>query len=165
MSRNVLLGRICLCGALLFVVSCSDQTVQPEFVPEQGQEFNTFESSDALMTSFKSQAGDTAFFDFDRSDLNENAIATLNAQIEWIRRNQIKSITVEGHCDERGTREYNLGLGQRRADAVANYLRDGLPGVEINVISYGKDKPIDVVNAVSIDEVYRQNRVAIVKVG
>lgn len=88
-------------------------------------------------------AGDRVFFDFDSSELDAQDRATLQAQANWLRQFPNLSVTIEGHCDERGTREYNLALGERRAAAVKNYLAAlGVDGSRINTISYGKERPV-----------------------
>lgn len=89
-----------------------------------------------------SVAGDRVFFGTDRSDLNPEAKATLSRQAAWLQQNQNVNITIEGHCDERGTREYNLALGERRASAVRSFLvEQGVAASRINTISYGKEFP------------------------
>ena len=91
---------------------------------------------------FVIDVGDRVFFDTDKSDLQANARKTLERQAAWLQNNPNYSITVEGHCDERGTREYNLALGDRRAAAVKNYLVAlGVDPNRVATISYGKERP------------------------
>jgi peptidoglycan-associated lipoprotein len=86
--------------------------------------------------------GDRVFFAYDSHDLAPEATDTLNRQAEWLNRYPNVNITIEGHSDERGTREYNIALGDRRANAVKNYLvSQGIPASRINTISYGKERP------------------------
>jgi len=86
--------------------------------------------------------GDRVFFAYDSYDLAPEARDTLNRQAEWLNRYPNVSITIEGHADERGTREYNIALGDRRATSVKNYLVSmGVDGSRINTISYGKERP------------------------
>jgi peptidoglycan-associated lipoprotein len=86
--------------------------------------------------------GDRIFFAFDRSDLNADSRATLEKLASWMTAYQNVTITLEGHCDERGTREYNLALGERRADAARDYLIAlGVDGGRLSTISYGKERP------------------------
>ena len=83
-----------------------------------------------------------AFFDLDQSTIREDARASLTTNANWLKRWTATRITVEGHCDERGTAEYNLGLGERRANAVKAYLVElGVPGDRITVVSKGKEAP------------------------
>jgi peptidoglycan-associated lipoprotein len=107
-------------------------------------------------------AGDRVFFAFDRSDINAEGQQTLERQAAWLRRYPNVVVRIEGHCDERGTREYNLALGERRANAVRNVLiAAGVSASRISTISYGKERPIVVG---SNEEAWAQNRVAITTV-
>ncbi len=92
---------------------------------------------------FNQVVGNNVFFALDRYDLNGAAQATLRGQANWLSQNPSKTIVVEGHCDERGTREYNLGLGERRANAVKDYLESlGVASSRVRTISYGKERPV-----------------------
>lgn len=85
---------------------------------------------------------DTIYFDTDRYDIDSSDVAALRTQAEWLQRYPQKRATVEGHADERGTREYNLGLGERRANAAKNYLVSlGIDAARLATISYGKERP------------------------
>jgi peptidoglycan-associated lipoprotein len=85
---------------------------------------------------------DRVFFGYDSSEITAEGRATLERQAEWLKSRPNLSVTVEGHCDERGTREYNLALGERRANAAKNYLVSlGVPAAQLNTISYGKERP------------------------
>lgn len=85
---------------------------------------------------------DTVYFAYDRYDVDATARGILQAQAEWLKSNN-KNVIIEGHCDERGTREYNIALGDRRANAVKNYLvAMGVPASRIRTVSYGKERPI-----------------------
>lgn len=87
-------------------------------------------------------SADRVFFDTDKSDLDASARATLDSQAKWLAQYLNVRITIAGHCDERGTREYNLALGDRRANAAKNYLvAAGVAVSRINTISYGKERP------------------------
>jgi peptidoglycan-associated lipoprotein len=109
---------------------------------------------------FLAQAGtDTIYFATDSYDLDAEDQAVLAKQAAWLQKNPSVKVTVEGHCDERGTREYNLALGDRRANAAKNYLvNNGASPANILVISYGKERPI----AMGSDEAaWAQNRRAV----
>jgi peptidoglycan-associated lipoprotein len=107
-------------------------------------------------------AGDKIFFDTDRSTLTDQARATLDKQSSWLQQYPNVSVWVAGNCDERGTEEYNLALGQRRANADKAYLMaHGVAATRIETISYGKSKPID---PGSGQEAWAQNRNAITSV-
>jgi len=86
--------------------------------------------------------GDRVFFGFDKSDLSAEARATLDRQSAWMKKYPTVKITMEGHADERGTREYNLALGERRATAAKNYLvAAGITADRVKTVSYGKERP------------------------
>lgn len=100
--------------------------------------------------------GDRVFFDFDKSDLKAEARATIEALAVWMNNYPAVTITIEGHCDERGTRDYNLALGERRANAVNDYLVAlGVDPNRLSNISYGKERPAVLG---SNEEAWAQNR-------
>jgi peptidoglycan-associated lipoprotein len=83
------------------------------------------------------------FFDLDRADLTESGRASLQKNADWMKKWQSTKITVEGHCDSRGTTEYNLALGERRAQSTRNYLVSrGVQESRINLLSYGEERPL-----------------------
>jgi peptidoglycan-associated lipoprotein len=87
--------------------------------------------------------GDRIFFEFDRSDLTPESRATVERWASWLKQYPEITVTVEGHADERGTREYNLGLGERRSNSAKNYLIAlGVNPDRVGVISYGKERPV-----------------------
>ena len=93
---------------------------------------------------FVINVGDRVYFDFDKFDIRADAQPILDAQAAWLTRYPAVTVRIEGNCDERGTREYNLALGARRANAVRDYLvSHGVSSSRITTISYGKEKPID----------------------
>ena len=106
--------------------------------------------------------GHRVFYDFNRSNLKPDARATLDRQAGWLAKYPQVNVQVAGNCDERGTEEYNLALGQRRANSAADYLKaKGVAGSRISTISYGKDRP----TAMGSDEqAWAQNRNAITSV-
>ena len=88
--------------------------------------------------------GDVVYFDTDKSDLKPAARSTIEAWANYLKANGAQTMTVQGYCDERGTREYNLALGDRRATAVKNYLVAlGVAPNRVQTISYGKERPVD----------------------
>jgi peptidoglycan-associated lipoprotein len=92
---------------------------------------------------FVAEVGDRVFFGFDRSELSSDAQATLDRQAGWLKKYGSARVSIEGHCDERGTREYNLALGERRSSAVRDYLvARGIDASRIDTISYGKERPV-----------------------
>jgi len=99
--------------------------------------------------------GDRVYFDYDSAELDSDAQELLQHQAAWFKEHGIEQITIEGHCDERGTREYNLALGEKRAQAVKNYLSALGVFPDINTISYGKERPAVIG---SHDGAWAQNR-------
>jgi peptidoglycan-associated lipoprotein len=94
------------------------------------------------INQFITEVGDRVFFDFDKFDVKPEGRATLEKQANWLRQYPNTRITIEGHADERGTREYNLALGERRANSVLNMLTAlGVPANRITVVSFGKERP------------------------
>jgi peptidoglycan-associated lipoprotein len=92
---------------------------------------------------FVKNVGDRVFFDYDKYDVRADQRAALDRQADWLKKYPATKITVEGHCDERGTREYNLALGERRANAVKEYLvAKGVATARVKTISYGKERPV-----------------------
>ena len=103
--------------------------------------------------------GDRVFFDTDQYDLDDRDRSTLDAQAAWLRSNPTVRVTVEGHADERGTREYNFSLSARRAQTVRDYLASrGISGSRMRTVSYGKERPVAVCNDISC---WSQNRRAV----
>lgn len=108
---------------------------------------------------FTVNVGDRVFFQTDSSSLTPTALATLDKQAQWLARYTNYPVTIEGHADERGTREYNIALGARRAAATRDYLASkGIPRSRLRTISYGKERPVAVCNDISC---WSQNRRAV----
>ena len=108
---------------------------------------------------FVVNVGDRVFFESDSTELSSTAQATLDKQARWLQQYSRYSFTVEGHADERGTREYNFALGARRAEVAKEYLvARGVPASRIKTISYGKERPVAVCNDISC---WSQNRRAV----
>jgi peptidoglycan-associated lipoprotein len=121
-------------AAMLVIAACSsdNQAAAPA----------TTTVTPGSVADFRQNVGDRVFFDTDMSTIREDGRATLNRQAEWLKKYGNYQITIEGHCDERGTREYNLALGERRANAARQYLvAQGIPAARVKTISYGKERP------------------------
>jgi len=109
---------------------------------------------------FVVNVGDRVFFETDSTELTPQSRATLDKQAQWLAHYNRYTFTVEGHADERGTREYNLALGARRAQAVHDYLvSHGVAANRMRTISYGKERPVAVCNDISC---WSQNRRAVI---
>jgi peptidoglycan-associated lipoprotein len=149
---------LALAGALALLAACSRA---PEPVPGGpggpiGPGGISSRFGPGSQQDLAAMAGDRVFFDYDQVDIKPEGQQTLHKQSEWLRRYPNVSVTIEGHCDERGTREYNLALGERRAQAVKNVLVAlGIPAGRIQTISYGKERP-EIPH--SDDSSYAQNR-------
>jgi peptidoglycan-associated lipoprotein len=112
---------------------------------------------------FTVNVGDRIFFDTDSSAIRSDAQQTLSRQAQWLNKYSSYRIVVEGHADERGTREYNLALGARRAAATRDYLiSKGVAGNRLKTISYGKERPVAVCDDISC---WSQNRRAVTTLG
>ncbi len=131
---------------IIFLSSCSSMNVTEETVYSGDVKTVQASSTDNEDISFDSQAifaNATVYFDFDKTNLTSKSLQTLKSVVDALNDNSQLNIVLSGHADERGTREYNLALGQRRADTVSQYLI--LNGVESNRIttkSYGEERPI-----------------------
>jgi len=111
------------------------------------------------LQEFTSSVGDRVFFDTDQTDLSTTAQATLDKQAAWLNQYNRYAFTIEGHADERGTREYNFALGARRAEAVHDYLvAKGVAASRMKTISYGKERPVATCDDISC---WSQNRRAV----
>jgi peptidoglycan-associated lipoprotein len=108
---------------------------------------------------FVVNVGDRVFFESDQTELSPQAIATLDKQAQWLQQYSRYSFTIEGHADERGTREYNIALGAKRAQSVRSFLASrGIDPRRMRTISYGKERPVAVCNDISC---WSQNRRAV----
>lgn len=139
--------------------------------PLNGTNYNSATNIDSGITSgslsgdpssptyFSQQVGDRVLFVVDQSTLTPDAIQILNGQAQWLLINSDYNVVIEGHADEQGTREYNIALGARRANAVREYLISrGVAGNRVKTVSYGKERPVSVC---SEESCYAQNRRAV----
>ena len=112
---------------------------------------------------FVVNVGDRVFFEVDSSELTAQARATLEKQAQWLQTYRTYAFTIEGHADERGTREYNIALGARRAQSVRDYLAArGIEANRMRTVSFGKERPVAVCNDISC---WSQNRRAVTVLG
>ena len=140
----------------LTLAGCASKKTLPNNAADLGLNGNVTPGS---QQEFTVSVGDRIFFDTDSSVIRPDAAATLEKQAQWLNQYQSYSITIEGHADERGTREYNLALGARRAAATRDYLVSrGVSGQRLNTISYGKERPVAVCDDISC---WSQNRRAV----
>jgi peptidoglycan-associated lipoprotein len=157
---------ICLLIVATGCTKSKPQGLPPAPGPASGSEGYgpSSESSGSVIpgsqADFVAKAGsDTVHFQTDRYELDPSERGILDAQASWLLKYPSVRITIEGHCDERGTREYNLALGEKRANSVKNYLANrGVTTTRMSVISYGKERPV----AMGSDEqAWAQNRRAV----
>jgi peptidoglycan-associated lipoprotein len=159
---NAVTGVSAAAAALLLVAACSS-TPDPGAMGPGGPTgpggpggISSSRFGPGSQQDLASTAGDRVFFAYDRAEISSEAQQILHRQSDWLRRYGNVSVTIEGHCDERGTREYNLALGERRAQAVKNVLVAlGVPASRVATISYGKERP-EIPH--SDDQSYAQNR-------
>mgnify|MGYP000129612835 CR=1 FL=1 len=136
----------------LVLSACATQKAVKIDSKIQGDVYTGTDTVEFLATGVK----DRVFFATNKSILTTASRDTLRKQAAWMRKNKDITVTVEGHADERGTREYNLALGDRRANAVKDYLLTyGISGGRLSVISYGKERPV---NSGSSPLAWSQNR-------
>ncbi len=133
-------------AGLLFAGCAKKVEVEPE-TPEQPAEISTPTTTERVtpvesVPSVQQPSANAVYFAFDKSDLDAAARAVLDGYAEWLNANLNASIKIEGNCDERGSREYNLALGQQRADSVRDYLAArGVTGSRIDTVSFGEEMP------------------------
>ena len=149
---NKRLGVILAAGAALFLAACESEAPAPE--ANAGP--STVSIDPSSLQYFQQTVGDRVFFETDSSRITGVSQQTLQRQAAWLSDNPGVNAVVEGHADERGTREYNLALGARRAEAARAYLVSlGVPASRLRTISYGKERPEALCSAESC---WSQNR-------
>ena len=126
--------------ASLILTACATKTTKTTTSQTQGDVYTGNDSVKYLASGVK----DRVFFATNEIVLTTASRETLRKQAEWLRKNSTLNVVLEGHADERGTREYNLALGERRANSAKDYLMTyGISSNRISVISYGKERPVD----------------------
>jgi len=146
-------------AAVALLAACSNQNAAQN---GSGAAAATSGPTPGSQEDLVASAGDRVFFDFDRSNLRQDAQATLDKQSAWLAKYPQVNVQIAGNCDDRGTEEYNLALGQRRANAARDYLvARGVAGARVSTISYGKDRPTAMGDN---EQAWAQNRNAITNV-
>lgn len=135
--------------------------------PQEKQSYETINSEEQAKEINKAnqeqeqeiEVQDRVFFSLNSSEIEEEAKKILEVQVEWLKSDNKINVTIEGHCDERGSREFNIALGEKRAFAVKKFLKQrGIADSRIKIVSYGKERPAFVGNS---DEIHAKNRRAV----
>ncbi len=133
----------------VLLVGCSGKKSYGPSAVELGE-------NSGLAADFERTAGNRVLFDLNSADISRESSNVLMNQAQWLKDHPAVAVTVEGHCDERGTKEYNIALGSKRANSVKKVLvKNGVEDSRIETISYGKERPAVIGND---EESYRQNR-------
>lgn len=159
----IVLVVVCFAGVSMLMASCAKKQVKveeaapavapapPEKPPvakggeeERQARLRELEAAQKLRAEIMAFESQHIYFDFDKSELKPEARAILEKKASWLRGNGAYKVRIEGHCDERGTNEYNLALGERRANSALKYLNAlGVSAERISTISYGEERPAD----------------------
>ena len=136
------LNLVTLFAAALLALGACSSTPEPTNTGSTTSTTTSQTSYASMQEALRAQVGDRVFFDFDRYDLRPDAQATVQALSAWLNSNPQVTLTVEGHADERGTRDYNLAIGERRANSVRQYLTSlGINANRPAIVSYGEERP------------------------
>lgn len=146
---NKTASRLVMVASLVALAACAPKRKVEDIPPPPVQQGEATPDANADKPLPGSQAdfvasvtADRVYFDTDKFDIDEEDQAVLRSQASWLARYPNKRVTIEGHCDERGTRDYNIALGDRRANAAKNFLASlGVDPARISTISYGKERP------------------------
>ena len=137
-----------LLSSALALSACASKAPK-QLPPDPGSAVGTTTDSQAPVPGSQAdfvaftRGQDTIYFETDRYNIDSEDVAALTTQAQWLMRYPAKRVTLEGHCDERGTREYNLALGERRANAAKSYLISlGVDAARLTTVSYGKERPV-----------------------
>lgn len=144
-KTTIVLLIIGLVTSTLFITSCgpSKKEIMAQQEAEE-RERQRIAAEEAARQALMEMESEKIYFDYDKSELKPEARAVLTKKAAWLRENTGYSIKIEGHCDERGSTEYNLALGERRADAAAKFLGAlGVSSSRISTVSMGEENPVD----------------------
>ncbi len=167
-----MLKKLLILVAIFSITACSSKNKKPtdssftieDHAKDSQENYQTLDSANAADELNKQtqaqieevEVQDRVFFELDSSSVSSEGRKILDNQVSWLKSDPSIKVMVEGHCDERGTREYNIGLGERRANAVKDYLvSNGIDSSRIKTISYGKERPAFVGSG---EEIWAKNR-------
>jgi peptidoglycan-associated lipoprotein len=134
-------------AALILLAACTTKPQAAAEAPPPGNSYSAQTTQSSIIPGsaedLRVNVGDTVHFEYNKSDVRDDDRPTLQHQAAWLQKYPQIRVSIEGHCDERGTREYNLALGARRANAVKEYLVSlGVSSARVDTISYGKERPM-----------------------
>ena len=156
LSRRRVVRALAVAGLALAVAACSNTPKPDSDLSANGAGGRGGPATPGSQRDFATNVGDIVYFSTDSWDLTPEAQQTLSNQARWLNQYAQYTITLEGHADERGTREYNIGLGQKRSETVRAFLaRNGVNASRIRTTSFGKERPVAVCNDISC---WSQNR-------
>ncbi|GAA4496188.1 peptidoglycan-associated lipoprotein Pal [Pseudaeromonas paramecii] len=162
MQINDLLKSLLVALPMLTLAACSssDNAAQTETAAETAPADQGLSDSELMRQKYEALRQDnTVYFDFDKDEIKGQYAQLLQAHAEFLKEHNAIKVLVEGHTDERGTPEYNISLGERRAKAVAKYLQNlGVDVYQLSVVSYGEEKPADAGHS---EDAYAKNRRAV----
>lgn len=162
MQINDLLKSLLVAMPMLTLAACSssDNAAQTETAAETAPADQGLSDSELMRQKFEALRQDnTVYFDFDKDEIKGQYAQLLQAHAEFLKDHNAIKVLIEGHTDERGTPEYNISLGERRAKAVAKYLQNlGVDVYQLSVVSYGEEKPADAAHS---EDAYAKNRRAV----
>ena len=146
-KKWIFLALVLVIPGLMFSVSCQkklvDASPEPVAQEEPKEEVVVKEEAPAVYKAPSVIMQEDIYFEFDKATLTPAAQDNLLRKAEWLRENSDTTVTIEGHCDARGTNEYNLALGDRRAESAKAFLVDlGIPASRLTTISYGEERPV-----------------------
>ncbi len=173
-----MLRKILTLSAIILLASCHAKNMQSNTETETGTKvqegmvdndptiYQTLDENQAEALDQQTEAQsqevevqDRVFFGYDSTDVNDEAKKILDVQVAWLKSDPSIRITIEGHCDERGTREYNIALGEKRANSVKKYLvANGVEATRIKTVSFGKERPAFFG---ATEEIFNKNRRAV----
>ena len=158
MKKSIVYGLVSLVVSFTLYSGCASKKKQEEEAITSGPEITStpIENDNLGSDSGKIPGLSTVYFEYDKATLTKEAMKTLNENAAWMKTNSNVNLQIEGHCDARGSIEYNLALGERRAKAVRAYLiKLGVKPDRLSIVSYGKERPLVLGDT---EEAYAKNR-------
>lgn len=134
---------LCWIIAAVSVAGCASKSSETAVVEDSVEQYDAAAAEAALLEEARRMVKDV-FFEFDSAELDQVAVSQLKNNATWLVENQSISVMIEGHCDERGTYEYNMALGEKRAEVTKRFLENaGVAASRLGTVSFGEEKPFD----------------------